>query len=49
MSVQILRKKLRKDRVDGLNMFINLIPAKKGKKIEGTEFNDECGLVEFIA
>jgi hypothetical protein len=48
MSVKNLKKQLRRDRIDGLNLFLTEILEQKGKKVEDTEFYDECGLMDFI-
>ena len=37
MSVKNLKKQLRRDRIDGLNLFLTEIVEQKGKKVEDTE------------
>lgn len=48
MTVNNLKKQLRRDSVEGVNLFVRDIPEQNQKKGENTAFDNECGIMDFI-
>lgn len=48
MSLKNLNKQLRRDSVEGINLFIRNIPEQNQKKSGNTAFDNECGIMDFI-
>jgi hypothetical protein len=49
LSVKNLKKQLRRDSLDGLNLYVIDLPEQKRKKLENSEFDNECALMDFVA